>query len=121
MKSSAAGCFLTLLVALTEGAGKSSAAEAEKDAPKFLIGTATHFAPGRGSVEANLDLIREFGLGSIRDDMPWKMVERRRGRLAAPRVFHEFVDAAVKRGLKLQGEESAYCKDLLCCSFLILH
>lgn len=105
MNSNAMRCFLALTLVLSLGvrAGEGAAAKREKDSPEFLIGTTTHFAPGRGSVEANLDLIREFGLGSIRDDMPWKMVERRRGRLAAPRLFHEFVDAAVKRGLKPLG------------------
>jgi hypothetical protein len=68
--------------------------------PTFVVGVCTHFSQGKGSLDANLSLIRQAGVGAIRDDISWGAVERVKGQYAMPAAYDEFVNHAVDAGLQ---------------------
>jgi len=69
-------------------------------APIFRVGVCTHFSQNKGLLPVNLSLIREAGATSIRDEAPWRSLEREKGRLAMLPMYEEYVDAAVRAGLE---------------------
>jgi hypothetical protein len=68
--------------------------------PPFVVGVCTHFGQNKGDVQANLSLIQQLGVDSIRDEVFWQGVEHERGQYAIPRNSEYFVNAAVAKGLK---------------------
>lgn len=78
----------------------SSASEKISNAhPSFLVGTTTHFIQGKGEVQRNLFLAAQAGLNSIRDEVSWATVERRKGVLQVPAIFDSYVNEARKHGI----------------------
>jgi polysaccharide biosynthesis protein PslG len=75
-------------------AGIASAQEA------FLEGVCTHFGQNKGDVQTNLNLIRQSGVSSIRDEMFWQGVEHQRGQYAIPKNSEYYVTTSVALGLK---------------------
>lgn len=69
-------------------------------APDFVVGVCTHFHQGKGALEGNLSLIRQAGVGSIRDEATWSSVERVKGRFAMPERNTLFVERARAAGLE---------------------
>ncbi len=65
----------------------------------FLVGATTHFIQGKGEVPRNLSLAAQAGLNSIRDEVSWATVERRKGVLQVPKVFDSYVNEARKHGI----------------------
>ena len=47
----------------------------------FAVGVCTHFSQGKGLLGANLGLMRQAGIGSLRDEVYWSGIEREKGRL----------------------------------------
>ena len=68
--------------------------------PRFVVGVCTHFAQGKGILEANLSLVRQAGAGAIRDDMSWSAIERQQGQYAMPEAWDEFVNRALAAGIQ---------------------
>lgn len=66
----------------------------------FRLGVCTHFTQGKGYLPGNIDLIREAGVASIRDDIGWRTVEKKKGVLSIPEDWDGFVDRAVKAGIE---------------------
>jgi hypothetical protein len=66
----------------------------------FVVGVCTHFGQNKGDVQANLNLIQQLGVNSIRDEVFWQGVEPERGHYAIPRNSEYFVNAAAAAGLK---------------------
>jgi hypothetical protein len=69
-------------------------------AAEFIVGVCTHFSQGKGYLPGNLDLIKQAGVRSIRDEAGWRAVEREKGRLVMPAYADEYVEQAVKLGLE---------------------
>ena len=74
------------------------AAEAEE----FLLGATVHFTQDKGILDVNLKLARDCNLNAIREDLPWKLAERRRGIVTAPSLFRRIADTARANGLPVQ-------------------
>jgi len=68
--------------------------------PRFVVGACTHFGQGKGVLAANLSLIKQAGIGAIRDDMSWGAIEREKGQYAMPVAWDEFVNRAVAEGIQ---------------------
>lgn len=75
------------------------AAEAEE----FLLGATVHFTQDKGILDVNLKLARDCNLNAIREDLPWKLAERRRGIVTAPSLFRRIADTARANGLPVLG------------------
>src|SRR5258707_8203753 len=75
------------------------AGNADGQAP-FVVGVCTHFGQNKGDVQANLSLIQQLGVQSVRDEVFWQGVEHERGRYAIPKNSEIFVNAIVAKGLK---------------------
>jgi polysaccharide biosynthesis protein PslG len=66
----------------------------------FVVGVCTHFGQNKGDVQANLGLIQQMGVSSIRDEVFWQGVEHQKGQYAIPKNSEYFVTSAVAKGLK---------------------
>jgi hypothetical protein len=66
---------------------------------EFTVGVCTHFGQGKGLLRANLSLIRQAGVNSIRDEVVWRGVETAKGRLEMPDEWQAFVRSAAAAGL----------------------
>jgi hypothetical protein len=64
------------------------------------MGVVTHFGQDHGNVEANLNLIKEMGATTIRDEVYWKELEHQKGRYAMSTIDENWINAAVAKGLK---------------------
>src|ERR1700749_2272870 len=84
----------TVLLGLLIFAGLASGQQS------FVVGVCTHFGQNKGDVQANLSLIQQLGVGSIRDEVFWQGVEHERGHYPIPRNSDYFVNAAAAAGLK---------------------
>lgn len=51
------------------------------------------------SMEAQLDLVQQAGIGAVRDECYWADVEKERGVYVFPKAVDDFVDAAARRGI----------------------
>lgn len=85
-------CALFLL------AGSAPAAEPAVPFP-FTVGVCTHFSQGKGLLPSSLNLIREAGVASIRDEVAWRGIEREKGKLRMPEEWDAYVTRAAKEGL----------------------
>lgn len=65
----------------------------------FVVGVCTHFSQGKGLLPVNLEMIRQAGITSIRDEVAWSRVEREKGRLAMPEEWDTYVRRAASAGL----------------------
>ncbi len=70
------------------------------ETPEFYMGTTTHFGQNKGVPGQNLDMARQAGIISIRDEVSWRSVEQRKGELKIPDSFGKYLDEAVKRGIQ---------------------
>jgi len=92
----------TLSLACTLAATWLSAGEPyEKfQMPPFMVGTCTHIpSHKRGLAESNLNMIKEAGIMSTRDESPWYLCEPKKGELKVPADYLKYIDQARSRGL----------------------
>ena len=66
----------------------------------FIVGVCTHFGQNKGDVQANLGMIQQLGVQSIRDEVFWQGVEHEKGHYAIPKNSEYFVNTAAAKGLK---------------------
>jgi hypothetical protein len=66
----------------------------------FLLGVCTHFSGGKGQLNQDLKLIQDAGFNSVREDLPWKEIERQKGTLSMPPAFDTIIDRIIGAGLK---------------------
>ena len=88
----AKGLISTMLLALTVHAGM--------DAPEFWMGFTTHFGQNKGHLPTNLELVKAIGGLTIRDELYWSVVEQKKGQLALPNNYRQFIQEAAERGLQ---------------------
>lgn len=86
-------CLLVLSVVI------APAVEPVSSSP-FLVGVCTHFSQGKGVLAANLSLIRQAGVTSIRDEVVWREIEKEKGRLRVPAEWDTFVRRAAAAGIE---------------------
>src|SRR5262245_5852396 len=86
------GCFLGVVLSIP-----TAAVEPLKPSP-FIVGVCTHFSQGKGLLDANLSLIRQAGVTSIRDEVGWRGVEREKGALKMPEEWDTFVRRSAASG-----------------------
>jgi len=77
----------------------AAAAQPPSKPAKFVTGVCTHFAQGKGVLDANLSMITQAGVASIRDEASWGGVEREKDKLAMPASHDAYVTSAVAKGL----------------------
>lgn len=70
---------------------------------EFLLGATVHFTQDKGMLEVDPALARACGLNTIREDLPWKLAERRRAAVAVPDLFRRIAGAAEENGLPVLG------------------
>ena len=75
-----------------------AAVEPLKASSPFIVGVCTHFSQGKGLLAANLSLIRQAGVTSIRDDVVWRGIEREKGVLKMPEEWDTYVRRAASVG-----------------------
>ena len=68
--------------------------------PDFHAGVCTHFAQNKGDAAANLDLVAQAGITSIRDEVSWAMTERKKGELKVPGFFADYLEEAARRDIR---------------------
>lgn len=66
-----------------------------------IIGVGTHFGFGDRDVRASMQLVSQLGVDSIRDDIFWSHVERRRGVYAIPDSISRALAEAAARNVKV--------------------
>ena len=78
-----------------------AAAAAQRPAAdaKFIAGVCTHFAQGKGIVDANLSMIVQSGATSIRDEASWGGVEREKDKLVLAASHDNYVTRTLAAGL----------------------
>ena len=89
---------VTLLVA-APAVGQTPADHASPDA--FTVGMCTHFIQRKGLLPENLRLMRDAGVESIRDEVPWSVVQKKPGEFVIPERADEYVDAARAAGMSV--------------------
>ena len=68
--------------------------------PKFIIGTTTHFPDQKkGLLKSNLQMIKEAGIMSTRDEITWRKCETRKGEINIPDCYTRYINAAEKLDL----------------------
>jgi len=67
---------------------------------RFRVGVCTHFSQDKGHLPANLSLIRQAGVISIRDEVGWRGVERAKGELVVPPAWDTYVRRAAEEDLE---------------------
>jgi hypothetical protein len=67
--------------------------------PPFVVGVCTHFQQGKGVLATNLNLMKQAGVQSIRDEASWGGVERTKGEFAMPAAWDQYVDRTVAAGI----------------------
>ena len=70
-------------------------------APIPTLGVNTHFGQNKGALPRSLELIQAAGFGWIRDEIPWRSVEKNRGSYVFPSFYDQYVNTAQKKGLSL--------------------
>lgn len=66
-----------------------------------FFGTQTHFGQHRAGVDELLDLIKEAGIGWIRDEVYWSEVEKEKGVFRFPPAYDHYLKAAQARGIQV--------------------
>lgn len=67
--------------------------------PRFIVGTCVHFGQHKGLLSANLNMLRQAGIHSVRDELSWKRYELRKGELKYPEYYRDYIDQTVSAGL----------------------
>ena len=89
---------LCLLLALSTAA--PALAQTDAATPDgFTVGVCTHYSQRKGDLPENTRLIRAAGVESVRDEVPWDVVEREKGRMVIPERADAYVDAARAAGM----------------------
>ena len=91
--------FLAALAAAAPAFAQDAADHSAPDA--YTVGVCTHFIQRKGLLPENLRMMKDAGIESIRDEVPWAVVERRRGQYVIPERADEYVDAARAAGLSV--------------------
>lgn len=89
-----AGALLVLAMC-----GAAPLAVAQQPSPPFITGVGTHFGQGYPDLTGSLDLAKQAGIQSIRDEVYWGGIERERGALAMPASYDQYVTEAVSVGI----------------------
>ena len=79
----------------------SSPDPSPKAVPDGFFGTQTHFGQYRTSVDELLGLIRDAGIGWIRDEVYWSEVEKEKGVFRFPPAYDHYLRAAQARGIQI--------------------
>jgi hypothetical protein len=66
-----------------------------------FFGMQTHFGQNRTGVDEILDLIKEAGIGWIRDEVYWSEVEKEKGVFRFPPSYDQYLRAAQARGIQV--------------------
>lgn len=66
-----------------------------------FFGAQTHFGQYRTGVDELLDLIKEAGVGWIRDEVYWSEVEKEKGVFRFPSAYDYYLRAAQARGIQV--------------------
>jgi hypothetical protein len=72
-----------------------------EDLPGRFFGAQTHFGQHRPGADELLDLVREAGLGWIRDEVYWSEVEKEKGVFRFPPAYDHYLGVAQARGLQV--------------------
>lgn len=65
----------------------------------FHTGVGAHFGQRKGYLPANLELMKQAGVTSLRDEIYWADVEREKGVLRVPEEFDTYVREAAAAGI----------------------
>lgn len=68
--------------------------------PTFTVGVGTHLRHSKDEIEKGLRVMKEAGISSFREDVPWKQVEQTEGQLAIPSQWDAYVDQAIQLGIE---------------------
>ncbi len=66
----------------------------------FVVGACTHFGQNKGLLPANLSMMRQAGIGSFRDEVGWRAVEKTKGQYQMPPAWDEFIDEGLRAGME---------------------
>ena len=69
--------------------------------PARFFGTQTHFGQYRSGADKILDLIKNAGIGWIRDEVYWSEVEKEKGVFRFPPAYDHYLSAAQARGIQV--------------------
>jgi hypothetical protein len=79
------GLLVAVLVGLVVGVARAGAPSPRAvGKPAFYVGVCAHFGQNKGIPELNLALMKAAGINSLRDELSWSGVERKRGQHAVP-------------------------------------
>ncbi len=66
---------------------------------EFIMGATTHFGHRKGVVDSNLNVFKESGMTSPRDDTAWGHWKPKEGRCVFPQIYSDFLEESIKMGL----------------------
>lgn len=89
--------FAVWMLPCSAAIGASVDPESGKD---FILGVGTHISGGRRPLLQSLTLLKQAGVGAIRDDVYWIWVEKQPGVLRVPAECDAYVQASLDRGIE---------------------
>ncbi|MDR1279395.1 MAG: hypothetical protein LBK99_01050 [Opitutaceae bacterium] len=66
---------------------------------EFYYGIQTHFAQGKGEANLLYGLIKQAGFNSLRDELYWQSIEKRKGDIRLPGAYERYLDRALADGI----------------------
>ncbi len=86
-------CLYSLMVGICKGQLKATD-------DNFILGVCTHYAQQWEKYNLSLPMVKQAGIESIRDELPWGNVEKIKGQLALSKYYDEYMRSAIDMGIE---------------------
>jgi len=68
-------------------------------ADDFIVGACTHFAQGKGIMTENINMLKQTGVVSLRDEIYWCSCEESKGSVRVPDYATKYIETALDNGI----------------------
>jgi hypothetical protein len=66
---------------------------------EFLLGVGTHIYDGSQNINKNIDIMKDIGITSFRDDFKWRLIEVKKGKYEIPQKMNLYLQEASKANI----------------------
>jgi len=94
----ALGCCVSLACLARAAGAEPATAQRPSRRAKFILGVGTHFGGSRFS-PATLDMLQQSGIVSVRDEIGWIGVERKKGEMNVPAGAEHYFQSVLAAGI----------------------
>ena len=91
-----AGSLATSPATAQSPATRPADAEPHASPDAYTVGVCVHFVQRKGLLPENVRMMKDAGVESIRDEVPWDVVEQVKGKLVVPQRVDDYVNAALE-------------------------